>query len=232
MRGRLCFYVKRRGLLACDGHTASSRLIQSPRGVSYQISPCHLASTRVSDSSLSLRFKRYLCLLVFREDIPFIQLAFVDARVKEDRPFLLTPALLHVLAEAKCCACVFVKGARGHISPVGSLSPYKNREHGSPPAQTHPELGQTSQMHVPATSSALGTKPRRGAHAGQHNALSPLHLIPAPRTPFVTPIPSAPQQILPCSSSSPKEDQARRVPACLVAVAGWPKPFLCQKRLF
>lgn len=85
---------------------------------------------------------------------------------------------------------------------------------------------------VPTTSSALGTKPRRGARAGQHNALSPLHLTAAPHIPFVTPFPRTPQQTLPCSSSSPKEDQARRGPACSVAVAGWPGPFLCQKRLF
>lgn len=93
------------------------------------------------------------------------------------------------------------------------------------PAQ---ELGEV----VPTTSAALGTKPRRGAHIGQHRALSPRHLTPGPCTPFVIPIPSTPQQTLPCSSSSPREDQARSVPACLVAFTGWPGPSLCQKDHF
>lgn len=112
-------------------------------------------------------------------------------RVKEDRPFLLTPATLRALAEAMCCARVFVQGVRGYISPVGSLSPYKNRgEHSCLEAQTHPKLVQTSQRPCPNHQPCSGDKaqersPRRAAQ-------SPLPSNPAPRTPFVTPIPSAP----------------------------------------
>lgn len=141
--------------------------------------------------------------------------------------------MLHVLAEATCCACVFAQGARGHISPAGSLSPYKNRgERGCLAAQARPKLVQTSQRLCPNHQLCTGDKAQERCPCRAAQCALPSPSNPSPSHPILTPIPRTPQQMLPYSSNSPKEDQARRSPSCSVAVAGWPGPFLCQKRPF